>query len=152
MPSRATSHAAPAMGGADQSEQSHALLDHAWRYFELHAKQRMTTFNFYLVISGAIATGLAATLQGSNRLAWLGSVALGVLLALVAFLFWKLDQRVAFLVKHAEAALAAVESTFRDGKAQVFLTEPNATECAKKNDKGDGKRFWIRQWTYGCCQ
>jgi ABC-type amino acid transport system permease subunit len=64
------------------AEQTPALLEHMWRYFELHANQRMTVFNFYLVLSGAIAAGLAATLQGSARLALVGIV-LGALLALV---------------------------------------------------------------------
>ena len=123
-------------------EQSHALLEHSWRYFELHANQRMTVFNFFLVLSGAIAAGLAATIQGSARLAMLG-VALGALLALVAFVFWKLDQRVSFLIKHAEAALADVERALPEQSAQLFLSEPNKTEHVVATGN-----WWTRQWTY----
>jgi hypothetical protein len=124
-------------------EQSHALLEHTWRYFELHAGQRMAVFNFFLVVSGAAAAGLAATLQGSPRLALVG-VALGLLLVLVAFVFWKLDQRVAFLIKHAEAALAEVERSLPEQSARLFLSEPQSTSTARR-----AAGWWVRQWTYG---
>jgi cyanate permease len=118
--------------------------EHVWKYFELHAQQRIAVFNFFLVLSGALAAGLAATLQGSQRFASLG-IALGVLLAFVSFLFWKLDQRVAFLVKHAEASLAEIEGFFSDPEVQVFLQEPSKTTAAKRQAS-----LWRRQWSYGC--
>jgi len=117
--------------------------EHVWKYFELHAQQRIAVFNFFLVLSGALAAGMAATLHGSQRLSSLG-IALGVLLAFVSFLFWKLDQRVAFLIKHAEAALAQIEGFFPDPEAQVFLREPNKTTEAKEQSS-----VWMRQWSYG---
>jgi hypothetical protein len=124
------------------AEPSLAPLEHSWRYFELHAKQRMTVFNYFLVLSGVIAAGLAAAIQGSPRLALLG-IALGLLLALVAFVFWKLDQRVSFLIKHAEAALTDVERTLPDPSAQLFLSEPSRTDRAVASGN-----LWTRQWTY----
>ena len=126
------------------AEQSHALLEHTWRYFELHANQRMAVFNFFLLMSGAIAAGLAATLQGSVKLAFVGIV-LGCLLALVSFVFWKLDQRVGFLIKHGEAALAEVERSLPEHNARLFLSEPGRTTVAKGESS-----WWSRQWTYGC--
>jgi hypothetical protein len=117
--------------------------EHAWKYFELHAHQRIAVFNFFLVLSGALAAGIAATLQGSQRFSSLG-VALGVLLALVSFLFWKLDQRVAFLVKHAEVALTQIEGFFPDAEAQLFVHEPSKTTAAKQQSS-----VWSRQWSYG---
>ncbi|MGL4573889.1 MAG: hypothetical protein ACRCV9_03780, partial [Burkholderiaceae bacterium] len=117
--------------------------EHAWKYFELHANQRLAIFNFFLVLSGALAAGMAATLQGSQRFSSLG-IALGVLLAFVSFLFWKLDQRVSFLIKHAEAALSEVEVLFPDADARVFLQEPSKTVAAKQKSS-----VWTRHWTYG---
>ena len=76
-------------------------FDHAWRYFELHANQRMTVFNFFLVLVGLVAAGIATSRQGAQTLALLG-VFLGLLLAFFSFIFWKLDQRVCFLMKQAE--------------------------------------------------
>ena len=117
--------------------------EHAWKYFELHAHQRIAVFNFFLVVSGALTAGMAATLQGSARFSGLG-VALGILLALVSFLFWKLDQRVAFLVKHAEAGLTLIESYFPVSEAQLFLQEPRKTTEAQQHSS-----VWTRQWSYG---
>ncbi len=117
--------------------------EHAWKYFELHAHQRIAVFNFFLVISGTLAAGMAATLQGSQRFSALG-VLLGVLLAFVSFLFWKLDQRVSFLVKHAEASLVQIEGFFPVAEAQVFMHEPSKTTTAQQQSS-----WWARQWSYG---
>jgi len=120
------------------------MREHAWRYFELHANQRMATFNFFLVASGAIAAGLATTLQGTQRVSSLG-VALGILLMLVAFISWKLDQRVAFLVKHAERALSETEQAFpADAAACLFKYEPHVTAQARNRSS-----FLTKHWTYG---
>lgn len=84
-------------------------LEHAWRYFALHAEQRMTVFNFYVASSGLALTGLAWTLaEGSTR--WPLGAAAGIGAAALSFVFWRLDQRGAQLVKVAEAALAALEA------------------------------------------
>lgn len=112
---------------AQANSASDTMLAHAWRYFELHANQRMSVFNFVLALSGVASAGLAALLQGSSRLSFLG-VLRGVLLALVAFVFWKLDQRVSFLIKHAEAALSELEHALPDERARLFLCEPAKTD------------------------
>jgi hypothetical protein len=51
---------------------SDTVLTHAWRYFELHANQRMSVFNFFLALSGVVSAGLAALVQGSAHLIFLG--------------------------------------------------------------------------------
>jgi hypothetical protein len=119
------------------------MLEHTWRYFELHANQRMSVFNFFLVMSGALAAGIAASLQGSPNLAAVG-VVLGVLLSLVSFVFWKLDQRVSFLIKHAETALAEMESSLLTERARLFSLEPMSTAAA-----GSKSNLWVRHWSYG---
>jgi len=120
-----------------------AMLEHTWRYFELHANQRMSVFNFFVVMSGALAAGVAASLQGSQKLAGVGIV-LGALLPLVSFVFWKLDQRVSFLIKHAESALAEIESSLPAESARLFSLEPTSTTAAKQR-----ANRWVRQWSYG---
>ncbi|MGN6155711.1 MAG: RipA family octameric membrane protein [Sphingomicrobium sp.] len=108
--------------------------DHAWRYFELHAHQRVTVFNYYIVFAGIILAGLAASLQRNDDFAALG-IALGVLLVLLSWVFWQLDRRAAFLVKHAERALETLEVQLPI-EAQLFRQEPEAP-----------KPKW--HWTYG---
>lgn len=119
------------------------LFGHAWRYFELHANQRMSLFNFFLVLSGLVSAGLAASIQGSARLASLG-VVLGLLLALVSFVFWKLDQRVSFLVKHAEQAISELEQSLPAECVRLFHLEPQQTERTVMSG-----HWWSRHWTYG---
>jgi hypothetical protein len=58
--------------------------------------------------------------------------------------FWKLDQRVAFLIKHAEAALAEIERTLPEQSARLFLSEPDHTSKARV-----AAGWWTRHWTYG---
>ena len=126
-----------------ESSTQQLMLEHTWRYFELHANQRVSVFNFFVVMTGALAAGIAASLQGSPKLAAIG-VVLGILLSLVSFVFWKLDQRVSFLIKHAEDALAEIESTLPEKTARLFSLEPISTSAAKSKTN-----LWSRHWSYG---
>ena len=83
--------------------------DYAWSYFQLHANQRMTSFNFFVVIAALLTTGLARTFAKGFEYHFVG-VCLGIGLMAIAFLFWKLDQRVRHLIKHAESILKQLET------------------------------------------
>ena len=96
-------------------------MDHAWRYFALHAQQRMSVFNFFVVLSGILATGIAASLQGGRPTPV--TAILGALLALFSFVFQRLDRRGAEFVKLAEDALVAGEAQCMPNYARVFATE-----------------------------
>ncbi|WP_155945670.1 hypothetical protein [Metapseudomonas resinovorans] len=113
--------------------------DYAWRYFEIHSSQRMTLFNYFLIISGVISSGIAAAIQGAQGIAFLGG-ALGALLSLFSFVFWKLDQRTATLVKLAETVLTSAEEGMEE-EFRIF-TENNVGLRSKIFDFGP-------QWTYG---
>ncbi|HYJ92297.1 MAG TPA: hypothetical protein VEV84_13385 [Pyrinomonadaceae bacterium] len=76
----------------------------AWDYFAIHASQRLTTFNFYLVIATLLTTGILASFQKQYEIRFAGIV-LGLLLLIFSFVFWKLDQRNKHLIRHAEKAL-----------------------------------------------
>lgn len=124
---------------------SQSAIDHSWRYFELHANQRLTVFNFFVLFSGILTAGLAATLQGSERLALVG-VAVGTLLCLLSWIFWKLDQRVSFLIKHAERSIGFIERGSLPKEAQLFSDE--AAEFSKHLQSCSS---WRSPWTYGRC-
>jgi hypothetical protein len=119
------------------------MLDHAWRYFELHANQRMSLFNFFLVLSSFVAAGLGASLQLRGTLELMG-VGLGVTLTTVSFTFWKLDQRTSFLIKHAERAVAEIESGFSLSTARLFSSEARVTARVVSSCYNP-----CRLWTYG---
>lgn len=119
--------------------------NHAWRYFELHAKQRMAIFNFFLVLSGFIATGLVASVQVTGLTVLVGAF-LGALLSLVSFIFWKLDQRVSFLIKNAENVLIELESALSEPSIGLF-----SNEVAQTTNATSSGSLWSRHWTYGSC-
>src|SRR5262245_12493164 len=103
-----------------------AALDHAWRYFESHATQRMALFNFFLVLAGLVAAGIATAVQASRALSFLG-LSLGVLLTAVSFIFWKLDQRASALMKESEKAAAELELDLPEC-ARIFRKELAMTD------------------------
>ncbi len=118
-------------------------MDHAWRYFELHAGQRMSTFNYFLVVFGIVSAGLAGCLRADGIFRLMGA-ALGVCLIVVAVAFWKLEQRVAFLIKHAEDALRQLELVHVVDSARLFQKEPEHTRETQAMSSA-AKRIW----TYG---
>lgn len=118
------------------------VLEHAWKYFTIHAQQRLLLFNVFVVSSAATAAGLAACLQKTGLFTLLGG-GLGALLIMNSFLFWKLDQRTAFLVKHAEDAIIEIEKLFPNEATRLMYREPLRTA-------GKERGFIVtRMWTYG---
>ena len=65
------------------------MEDRAWASFALHAGQRLTTFNF-IVLSSLLVNALVVSLQRDFRVPYVG-VMIGLLLAALAFTFWKID-------------------------------------------------------------
>src|SRR5262245_45101410 len=84
------------------------LRDYAWKYYALHAEQRIKTFNFFLILYALAVGGVTAAVKDLQS----QSVAAGIgfLMAFVAFIFWKLDVRNKQLIQHAEAALKELEN------------------------------------------
>lgn len=119
------------------NDSNDALRKQAWDYFQMHSGQRLTTFNFYVVISSVIATALFSTFQKDYKVPVLG-LPLGVLLVLFSYIFWKIDLRNRQLIKGAEAALKYFESTtvLADNEeephvAKIFLHEEYVTTKRK---------------------
>lgn len=104
----------------------------------------MALFNFFLVLSGLALTGLAYSLHEGGGLGIVAAV-LGLLTSIVAFVFWKLDQRVSFLMKRAEEAIIETERYFHLPCARVFTVEERLTAKIRKGNP------WRRYWTYGEC-
>jgi len=89
------------------SENFYSTRKYLWGYFQLHASQRLTTFNFYIVLSTLLSTGLFSTFQKDFTVPV--GVILGFLLVCFSFVFWKLDERNKGLIKLAETALMDLE-------------------------------------------
>jgi hypothetical protein len=99
------------------------LRQYAWNYFSLHADQRMKTFNFYIVLCGALVAGMIATRHSA-----IGAM-LAYLIGFVSFIFWKMDQRIRQLVKHGENALKHLEDQVEADALRIFQHEEKITEA-----------------------
>jgi hypothetical protein len=81
-------------------------FEYAWRYFDFHAKQRTTMFNFFVLFSGLFLNACFLLLQQRHYLLLLISSLLG---ASVTILFIFLERRNEELVHVAEDVLRWVE-------------------------------------------
>ena len=135
----------------DQSIDMEALLEYSWNYFHFHAAQRISVFNFFVVLAGLMLGGLFSTFHQDFKMPALGSV-LGFGLSFVSFVFWKLDGRAKFLIKNAEASLADLESRFQTagGANKPHVTQLIKWESTKTRELRDSqKRWWPRsQYSY----
>ena len=92
------------------------LQQQAWNYFALHAQQRLTTVNFYLVVATTLTA--AAVASFGENFAFPGlRLPTGLLLSLLSFAFWRLDFRNRELIKAAETALRSLECRGRVGES-----------------------------------
>ena len=86
------------------------LRQQAWDYFALHARQRLTTVHFFLIVATTLAAMAAASLDAKSTLSGL-ALPSGLLLLLLSFAFWRLDRRNRDLIRSAEAALRSFEAS-----------------------------------------
>jgi hypothetical protein len=119
------------------------LLDHAWRHFEFHAKQRLSLFNFCLVWAGLIIASWARVVTGDPALPGVG-VVLGALLVISSGVFYRMDQRNSHLTKMSEAVLGRAESAAFPGQRLLFNTEDADAQLKR------GLTFlYSSQWSHG---
>jgi hypothetical protein len=117
------------------------VFEHLWKYFEIHAQQRMAVFNYYIVIAGATLTGIGFCLQQGAGYNYMTSF-LSFFLMLSSFLFWKLDDRVSTLIKEVEFALIDFEKNISSDKYAIFTND--------KNNRALSSSF-ISTWSFGKC-
>lgn len=127
----------------------------AWDYFQLHSTQRLTTFNFYLVIASVLTAGLVSTFQKDFIFPTAG-IPLGGLLSFFSFIFWALDRRNSQLIKSAEAALIFFEE--QSGFKAAVSEGPHITNIfsrdeflASRNRKKKSIIFWRNHYSYSAC-
>lgn len=102
----------------------------AWKYFELHANQRISLIRFYIFILSFYVTGssyLVAKFNDNSCVEEYGVVFFSVIFIIISVLFWKLDQRNMNLIHIAEKSLRKFE---RDTENlaythKIFIREKN---------------------------
>jgi amino acid permease len=90
-------------------ETKKVFRDYAWAYFQLHAGQRLQSFNFFLIVAGLLAGGITNLLKDGGASQWIAAV-LGLALTFFSLVFWRLEERTKHLVKNAEKALKYLEA------------------------------------------
>lgn len=130
----------------DENERDQ-IRDHAWKYFQLHADQRIKTFNFYLILCALITGALTAILKNASDIRV--GIPLAFMLPFLSFIFWKLDLRNKQLIGHGEEALKYIENQYavddEDDKPhilKIFNREEKITKRLK------GNTFFL---TYSAC-
>jgi len=128
--------------------------EYAWNYFQLHAEQRMKSFYFFVVIAALFINAIAGSFKEVSRFHFMGAL-LGFSLAITSFVFWKLDQRVRFLIKHAEDSLKEIEAKGYDQSEKtggqtinIFLSEEMKTDKIKTLHR---ILPWKRHMSYSSC-
>lgn len=123
------------------------VLELAWKYFEHHGNQRLTHINFFTMLSSALII-LQFTILNATEFVCYVPAMLGIIQCVVAFVFYKIDGRTMFLVKHAERVMIEIESRYNfnndedySNALKIFTNEVTATQNAKQNTK----YCWTRQ-------
>jgi len=94
--------------GDSDANLSRERRDYAWKWFDYHAKQRVSMFNFFLIASGLLATAYVNTLCKGEELLGV-AIAISILGTVIALVFVFLDCRNARLVYLAEDVLRRLE-------------------------------------------
>lgn len=116
-------------------------FEHAWRYFEYHAQQRIAIFNFFVATSGLLVGGLAFTTQAPVKM-WPFGLAAGLLLVIVSVAFWRLDQRVSSMIKLSEEVIINAEAQ--------LITDPDLRMISRERAMTASTKFGLfKAWTYG---
>lgn len=114
--------------------------DYAWNWFQYHARQRITAFNLFLVLLGAIVAGylkcaeLAISSQASvdminsRQIWWFLALAISIFGIMISIAFWFLDIRNAELVNCGRIALKDLEDSLgltirKDDESRKYLSK-----------------------------
>lgn len=83
--------------------------DYSWKYFEHHANQRMTMFNFFIVFSGLLISGCIQLVLDSHFILLIFTSLFG---AVITWHFLLLDRRNQELIYTGEDVLKVLEDEF----------------------------------------
>ena len=122
------------------------VMELIWKYFEHHGNQRLTHINFFTVFSSAILVAQYTVLGTNNNLVF-APIVLGIVQIIVSFVFYKVDERTMFLVKHAEKAMVSIESAynFAEDKGYINSLKIFTNEIEETNKAKRERNFLLRQ-------
>lgn len=113
------------------------LSEYAWKYFHIHAEQRLKTFHFFIILATVVVGAFLTVAQHGELIVY--AAALAYMLSFFTFIFWKLDVRNKELIKHGEAALVSLEKMMKaqcgdemPPEVMLFVLERLKTEEKKR--------------------
>lgn len=98
------------------------IREQAWKYFELHANQRMTLFNFYITISTALVAGIGVLLN-FDKIPTILIITLGILMIVFSLVFWILDNRTRYFIHLAERIIREIEVDYPNKSFRIITIE-----------------------------
>lgn len=116
-------------------------LELCWKYFDRHADQRISYFNFFVVFSTILTSGAITVLQGSVDLRYT-AIPIGIVQIFVGYMFLKIDQRNKFLTNHAENAIKDFEQKNGNTGDQYTFLFNREDELTIDHRASDKKKFF----------
>jgi hypothetical protein len=130
-------------------------LDLAWKYFQQHAQQRVSYFNFFVVFSTLLFGAYVATFNSTNSFPIIGCL-IGGVQAFISYCFFRIELRNKFLTKLGEEAIKQIEVRYKEtGGLELFSKETSATATHSKSARlhnrmfSHGSTYRLLYWTFG---
>jgi hypothetical protein len=115
------------LSDSDRNALDQRVFEYPWRYFSLHAGQRMQSVNFFLIATTFLVSAYVAAVSGGHAGLAAGVAVLG---AMSSFIFYRIERRVRGLIKAAEAALRPLEQSLAEVAANPALRILDSVETA----------------------
>lgn len=107
-------------------------LQFLWNYFDRHSSQRLQMFNYYILVSIAVLTGIGVCLKESSSLLVLAAF----LLIFLNYIFKNIDQRTVSMIKEVEKSIIDFEEKNIEAEYRIFTNEAlNKSEEIKSYSK-----------------
>jgi len=68
-------------------------FDYAWKWFDFHARQRTTMFNFFIIFAGFIFAAISQIFKANDHKMLLVAIIVSCLGVAISFIFLGLDHR-----------------------------------------------------------
>ena len=123
-------------------------LNISWHYFQQHAQQRIGYFNFFLLFSSFLTAAMVSIIKDKSVLMAFIGVALGIMQIIIAFIFWKIDERNKALTKNGENTIKQLENECRSNDPSfptLFISEEEQTKRQKKDEIETKKSIFLKQ-------
>lgn len=121
------------------------ILNTSWLYFQQHAQQRISYFNFFVAFSTLLTTGMISTFKGGFGNHYIG-IFLGIAQAFLSLMFLKIDKRNKELTKHGENILKKIEKKYyTDQHLRLFCLEEQETDERRNQERKKYPCMWCKR-------